>query len=88
VSAEVDPEMAFRSEPPGTILVDKKFIAQSFERDDLTARGPKPIVSREDEAHTPFVDLEDLESVRDPVPDLCAHGHGGLPQDQGAESES
>src|SRR5262245_27637013 len=42
-------------------------------------RGPEAVPDQVDDAHAPVMDLEDLEPIGNPVPDLPGPAHDGSP---------
>ena len=64
---ELHPEPAFRGKPADPDATAQQFVAQRLKRDDLRARTTHLVVDHVNQAHSPFVDVEDLEPSTDPV---------------------
>ena len=75
--AELGPDPAFRGEPADPDATLHQLAAQGLERNDLRARTAQVVVDHVDQAHSPFVDVEDLEPIADPVSDRDGAGHEG-----------
>ena len=79
VFAELHPEPAFRGEPADPDATPQQLAAQCLERNDLGARTTHLVVDHVNQAHSPFVDVEDLEPSTDPVSHrIGAHHEGNL----------
>ena len=77
--AQPHPEPALGQKPLASLLIDEKLMAKRLERDPLAARHSALVPRGVDQPHATLVDLEDLETVREPIADLHDPGHAGWP---------
>ena len=75
--AQLRPEPALGGEPADPDGASQQLAAQSLESHHLTAGLAQVVVDHVDQAHAPFVDVEDLESITDPVSDRDETRHEG-----------
>ena len=80
VLAELHPEPTLLCKPAQPEATSQQLAPKCLERNHLRARTIHLVVDHVNQAHSPLVDVEDLESPADPVSQLkCAHHGGCLP---------
>ena len=80
VLAKLDPEPALGGEPRTADLVAQELVLQGLERDNRPPGFAQMVVDHVDQAHSTFVDVEDLEPVTDPISHLPNARHGRIPR--------